>query len=565
MESIRALLDAINASQQYDLVALVIFATVLIFLALRLRSRIRTGLGFLESLEAKADEIAKAVKDNATAATLVRSGSSTENALTVPKSSYDLGDLLSPSKKTHKEALRQPMSELREGLLGYSDNLTLANPLETGTPRFVAFQRVSDAFSAQLPERFVAAGRAMTFSRLAVQSGLAFSVLFILVALVSEDPADILRNIRYKFGFTVLGLAASLLVQWMVGNASTKGRLAFLRFEDALIQKLSADVMSPLAGSYQLLQDQRMLKDELKSTLLAFSEQIGSLKASAGSLANAAEAAAETLSGVMTVTSASSERITGEVEAHITKMISDVEAAQNSFREQVESSASAVIGRYGEALESAGENFKSVTGVAGAGFRESVTAAGDRFSEDVGSASRKAASEIGTTSETLSASAQRAANVLSASYNRATEEFERQFDTASRRYLASVGKIGETTAEIANIQASVLNKMNDEVASAGRRIRDLTEEEIRMLRTEIEVQKQKIREELETKEVIVQRPLDAVDVREPDRREPDVDGLEEPDFAATSRENRGDIAPNTEQEPQQDSPKNSEPKKDLEG
>ncbi|MEZ5492249.1 MAG: hypothetical protein R3F50_18350 [Gammaproteobacteria bacterium] len=459
--------QTLTNTQLVDLAAVVLFAMTLLFLVLRLRQRIRLGQKYLDDLPDKSADIAEAISDAARLATLDEPSEEASNAFVVSGSPRQVKDVLEPENRADAAMLRQPLAELNNGLLNLTDNLIASMPSDDGTQRFVAFQRVSESFSAQLPDRFVAASRAIAFSRLSVQAGLAFSVLFILRALMDINNDDeVLRNVTFKFGFTLVGLTASVAVQLMLGSATRMASLAFLKFEEELNRKLSIRIMSPLAGSYQLLQDQRVLKEELKHTLDAFSEQIGKLEQGAASLSTAAGHAASTLTDVMAATRKASAEVSLQVAEHVKAMADAMEEAQSNYRTKIDGHASRVITRYGSALKAASIRFKATAGEAGADFGKNVSTA---------------------------------AKTLSTSCAETTNSFEKQFETASKHYLESVGKIGETTAEVANIQASLVQRVADEEERASARIGELTSEAVDYLNQVMNEKKAEILEEIRKK------------------------------------------------------------------
>lgn len=515
-------------NQVVDLTAVVLFAMTLLFLAVRLLKRIKLGREYLDALPSKTAEIKKAIITAARQATSADPSGKQSKAL-VPwdpsEGPLTINVALAFKGTKYANELRQPLAELRAGLLSFADNLAPSGQSTTGEQRFISFQRLSDSFSGQLPDRFVAAQRAMAFSRLSVQSGLAFSVLFILLALAQNDAEAVLRNVTFKFGFTLVGLAASLIVQLMLKSATRKASLAFLKFEEDLDQQLDFTVTSPLAGSYRLLQDQRVLKDELKHTLDVFSEQIGKLEQGAAALGSSAGQAAGTLTDVMTATREASAEVAEQVAAHVQAMADAMEKAQADYRTKVDGHASAVVARYGGALKTASEDFKRDVRQAGADFDGTVSASGNSFmtqvdtaagridgssnsfaaeankaglgfSSSVTQAGGKFSTTVQSASKDFKSDVDASAQNLSTSCADTTDSFEQQFEAASKRYLESVGKIGVTTAEIANIQASLVQRVANEEARARARIRELTSEAVTYVNDVMNEKKAEILEEL---------------------------------------------------------------------
>lgn len=585
------IIENLSNAELFDLAAVCIFSVTLLFLVLRLRQRIRIGQKYLDDLPEKTGDIAEAITNAARLATLAEPSGEERNALVVSGSSRQVKGVLQPEGSADAAKLRQPLAELESGLLNFADNLTVSTSLDTRRQRFVAFQRVSESFSAQLPDRFVAAPRAMAFSRLSVQSGLAFSVLFILFALAGNDAEAVLRNVTFKFGFTLFGLAASLIVQIMLGSAVRKANLAFLKFEEDLNRKLGVTVTSPLAASYRLLQDQRMLKEELKHTLEAFSEQIGKLDKSAVSLGSAAGQAAGTLTDIMTATREASAEVAEQVATHVKAMANAMEDAQIDYRTKLDGHASAVIARYGGALRTASEVFKADVRKAGADFDGTVSASGKGFFSNVNSAADKigASSErfaaeaskagvefrssvfgaggsfstnVDSASEKFSSAVDASAQTLSTSCAGATESFEKQFEAASKRYLESVGKIGETTAEIANIQASLVQRVADEEARARARIGELTSEAVERLNQIISEKKAIILEE-RRKERSEHYKIDYAEISDADPEGSDLSEEAEPADVPVETPIKG--SHETEPDTPHDPPKRSEDKGGLEG
>lgn len=263
----------VHPDQAWVSAAAGLFLLVIVGILLSVRKRARVGLQAIAALRESAPQIARSLADRRLAVNFIDE--------TVKRL---------PSRRNHD--LNLALSEIRAGLVRYQDDFSLGPDGRT-----IAHVRLTDVFSASLPERLIALPRALAASRLIVQTGLALSVGFVLFALVQSqtDPTRaVTGTVAFKFLFTIIGLLGSVLIQLVSGSSLRRAERAFIDLETEIENQANLTVVTYSAGSFALLRSLADTQAGMDRLLVDFRSRVDELVAGTAALTTAATKLSET-------------------------------------------------------------------------------------------------------------------------------------------------------------------------------------------------------------------------------------------------------------------------------
>lgn len=263
----------VHPDQAWVSAAAGVFLLVIVGILLSVRKRARVGLQAIAALRESAPQIARSLADRRPALNFIDE--------TVKRL---------PSRRNHD--LDLALSEIRAGLVRYQDDFSLGPDGRT-----IAHVRLTEVFSASLPERLIALPRALAASRLIVQTGLALSVGFVLFALVQSetDPARaVTGTVAFKFLFTIVGLLGSVLIQLVAGANLRRAERAFVDLETEIENQANLTVVTYSAGSFALLRSLADTQAGMDRLLVDFRSRVDELVAGTAALTTAATKLSET-------------------------------------------------------------------------------------------------------------------------------------------------------------------------------------------------------------------------------------------------------------------------------
>ena len=370
-----------------------------------------------------------------------------------------LDEALEREKARNHPDLAQAIVELRNNLITYADNLSA----QSGG-RIVAHVRVADVFSAQLPGRFLATGRAMAASRFSVQAGLACSVFFILLAILSLDSNinDVTKAVASKFAFTILGLVASLGIQLTMERFGREARQLFVNFEDALEAETKRQVVSPLAGSFRVLEQQVELTKDLGQILVGFKEQIKALSDGAADLGRSADAASQTLK----VAQQASQSIGTEIETRLAALLDRFGKAQEAFLASLDEHAGKATQQYSRAIGVAASKFDEEATTAGTSFKTGMNELGSELNRLIVLAGSSLQQNVSTASDRLGATAAQAGTTLETGVTAALSRFSGEFTSAAKTYSEGALTTGNAAVEAVRLLTVALGTLKQALGGA---------------------------------------------------------------------------------------------------
>lgn len=451
----------VDDDQRWVSAAAGVFLLVIVGILLAVRKRAMVGLQAIAALQESAPQLARSIADRRPALNVIDE--------TVERL---------PSRRNHD--LDLALSEIRAGLVRYQDDFSLGTDGRT-----IAHVRLTEVFSASLPERLIALPRALAASRLIVQTGLALSVGFVLFALVQSqtDPTRaVTGTVAFKFLFTIIGLLGSVLIQLVAGSSLRRAERAFIDLETEIENQANLTVVTYSAGSFALLRSLADTQAGMDRLLVDFRSRVDELVAGTAALTTAATKLSETaqdaatsveamqragaeigaeagrridagteavravsdtfassLSQTAASAQASATAVLDRLEIQITELVARISAeaerqtaATTSARQESDAAArnalQTAVTAISTAAESASADLQRALKAAGSGFADVL----DRSSVNLQAAAAGAAQELGRQGKDVAQSLSAGAREVTGQFRILASELERRVDELRR-------------------------------------------------------------------------------------------------------------------------------------
>lgn len=528
----------VDEDQRWVSAAAGVFLLVIVGILLAVRKRAMVGLQAIAALQESAPQIARSLADRRPALNVINE--------TVERL---------PSRRNHD--LDLALSEIRAGLVRYQDDFSMGPDGRT-----IAHVRLTEVFSASLPERLIALPRALAASRLIVQTGLALSVGFVLFALVQSQRNPTLAvtgTVAFKFLFTIIGLLGSVLIQLVAGSSLRRAERAFIDLETEIEDQANLTVVTYSAGSFALLRSLADTQAGMDRLLVDFRSRVDELVAGTAALTTAATKLSETAQDAATSVEAM-QRAGAEIGAEAGRRIDAgteaVRAVSDSFATSLsqtaasaQASATAVLDR----LEI--QVTELVARISAEAERQTAATTIARQESDnaARSALQTAVTAISTAAESASADLQRALKAAGSSFADVLDRSSANIRTSAAEAAQDLGRQGKDVAQSLSAGArEVTGQFRILASELERRVDELRRVLERLAPEAMEAERRRL--EAKAKRIEAEAPEYII---APDARENTRDSANDKGGSGPSAQSASDLSP-AELKPDEESKANPE-------